>query len=266
MRVRVLFFGQLKDIAGVSQEDVELYEGARVEDLYERYARRFPRLAEFRPSVAASVNQEYAEWRSSLAAGDEVAFLPPVSGGQQTAISDDIILLVREPIQPREIARDLLAPHDLVDALDRRAVAVSGHPDRCRAVQLLELEVAIVEHVRQMAGRHARHAGNERPVVEYGAHSLNIVTVLAEVGERYSMAPPIADFLRSPTVATLAELVRGGAGMSTTVSGTLGSCSLGARLKWVSCSGSSVKKSYLLNRLQNTIRMSNLFLFILAHL
>jgi molybdopterin synthase catalytic subunit len=112
MRVRVLFFGQLKDIAGVSQEDAELSEGARVEDLYERYARRFPRLAEFRPSVAASVNQEYAEWRAALAAGDEVAFLPPVSGGQQTAISDDIIVLVREPIRPREIMENLKAPED----------------------------------------------------------------------------------------------------------------------------------------------------------
>jgi molybdopterin converting factor subunit 1 len=112
MRVRVLFFGQLKDIAGVSQEDAELSEGARVEDLYERYARRFPRLAEFRPSVVASVNQEYAEWRAALAAGDEVAFLPPVSGGQQAASSDDIILLVREPIQPREILQNLKACED----------------------------------------------------------------------------------------------------------------------------------------------------------
>jgi molybdopterin converting factor subunit 1 len=112
MRVRVLFFGQLKDIAGVSQEDAEISEGARVEDLYERYARRFPRLAEFRPSVAASVNQEYAEWRASLTAGDEVAFLPPVSGGQQAAVSSDIILLVREPIQPREILQNLKAFED----------------------------------------------------------------------------------------------------------------------------------------------------------
>ena len=110
--MRVLFFGQLKDIAGVSQEDAELSEGARVEDLYERYARRFPRLAEFRPSVAASVNQEYADWRASLDAGDEVAFLPPVSGGQQTAVSGDIILLVREPIQPREILLSLKAFED----------------------------------------------------------------------------------------------------------------------------------------------------------
>src|ERR1700730_18530289 len=109
MRVRVLFFGQLKDIAGISQEDAELSEGARVEDLYERYSRRFPRLSEFRPSVAASVNQEYAEWRASLAPGDEVAFLPPASGGQHAAINSTIILRGREPIQPREILRNLKA-------------------------------------------------------------------------------------------------------------------------------------------------------------
>jgi MoaE-MoaD fusion protein len=82
MRVRVLFFGQLRDITGVTSEDAELSEGARVEDLFERYGRKFPKLAEFRTSIAASVNQEYAGWRAPLTADDEVAFLPPVSGGQ----------------------------------------------------------------------------------------------------------------------------------------------------------------------------------------
>ena len=85
MQVRVLFFGQLKEIVGSAQDDAELAEGARVEDLFERYGQRFPKLAAFRPSIAASVNQEYADWRSPLAAGDEVAFFPPVSGGQQQA-------------------------------------------------------------------------------------------------------------------------------------------------------------------------------------
>jgi len=112
MRVHVFFFGQLKEITGVSEEDAELSEGARVEDLFERYGRRFPKLAEFRPSIAASVNQEYAGWRAPLATGDEVAFLPPVSGGQQAAVADDIFLLVREPIQPRELVESLKAPED----------------------------------------------------------------------------------------------------------------------------------------------------------
>ncbi len=113
MRIRVLFFGQLKDIVGIAQEEAELSEGARVEDLFERYGRRFPKLAEFRPSIAASVNQEYAGWSVPLAAGDEVAFLPPVSGGQhQTASSGDIFQLVRDRIDSHRVAESLKAPSD----------------------------------------------------------------------------------------------------------------------------------------------------------
>jgi len=46
---------------------------------------QFPELARFRSSVVASVNQEFAEWRAPLSSGDEVAFLPPVSGGAVSA-------------------------------------------------------------------------------------------------------------------------------------------------------------------------------------
>jgi MoaE-MoaD fusion protein len=112
MRVRVLFFGQLKDITGVAQEEAELSEGARVEDLFARYGSRFPRLTEFRASIAASVNQEYATWRAPLASGDEVAFLPPVSGGQQTVVNDDLFRIVREVIRPGEIVSALRAPEN----------------------------------------------------------------------------------------------------------------------------------------------------------
>jgi MoaE-MoaD fusion protein len=115
MRVRVLFFGQLKDITGVTSEDAELSDGARVEDLFERYGRKFPRLAEFRNSIAASVNQEYAGFRAPLATGDEVAFLPPVSGGEDpgpAAVEGDLIQLVREPIRARELLDGMKAPED----------------------------------------------------------------------------------------------------------------------------------------------------------
>jgi|ERR1700733_7011328 molybdopterin converting factor subunit 1 len=122
MRVRVLFYGQLRDITGVTSEDAELSDGARVEDLFERYGRKFPKLAEFRTSIAASVNQEYAGWSAQLTAGDEVAFLPPVSGGQQTGgemtaaqsttAEGDVIQLVREPIRAQGLLDALKAPED----------------------------------------------------------------------------------------------------------------------------------------------------------
>ena len=115
MRVRVLFFGQLKEIVGRGEDYAELVDGARLEDLFASYGRRYPRLAGFRHSVVASVNQSFADWASPLAMGDEVAFLPPVSGGAGTpavARSEAVIELVRERIQTGEISARLKAPED----------------------------------------------------------------------------------------------------------------------------------------------------------
>jgi amino acid adenylation domain-containing protein len=50
----------------------------------------------------------------------------------------------------------------------------------------------------------------DKPVLAYGAHSLNIFTALAQVEQRFGVAPPIGDFFRSPTIANLANLVRAG--------------------------------------------------------
>jgi molybdopterin synthase catalytic subunit len=100
---------------GKSEEDAELSEGARVEDLFERYGRNFPELAQFRSSVVASVNQEFSEWRAQLATGDEVAFLPPVSGGAIPAgaqVEENLLALVRTPIDTPEIVAQLKAPRD----------------------------------------------------------------------------------------------------------------------------------------------------------
>src|SRR6267154_1632148 len=115
MHVRVLFFGRLRDIVGKSEEQAELSDGARVEDLFARYGRSFPELAKFRSSVVASVNQEFAEWRAPLAAGDEVAFLPPVSGGAipaDAAVEEDLCALIRTPIETAETVAKLKAPSD----------------------------------------------------------------------------------------------------------------------------------------------------------
>jgi len=115
MRVRVLFFGQLKEIVGRSEDYAEMADGARLEDLFTSYGQRYPRLAGFRHSLVASVNQTFADWASPLATGDEVAFLPPVSGGAGTpavARAEAIIELVRERIQTAELSAKLKVPED----------------------------------------------------------------------------------------------------------------------------------------------------------
>ncbi|MFY9751996.1 MAG: molybdenum cofactor biosynthesis protein MoaE [Candidatus Acidiferrales bacterium] len=115
MQVRVLFFGRLKDITGLASDDATLADSASLDDLFAIYARRFPALAEFRASLAASINQEYAPWLSALAPGDEVAFLPPVSGGSATvraASRDDFFAIVRAPINSQEILAQIKSPED----------------------------------------------------------------------------------------------------------------------------------------------------------
>jgi molybdopterin converting factor subunit 1 len=81
IRVKVLFFGRLKEILGRSEDSVDLANGAAIETLFASYAAANPALADFRASVVASRNQEFAAWSTPLAANDEIAFLPPVSGG-----------------------------------------------------------------------------------------------------------------------------------------------------------------------------------------
>jgi molybdopterin converting factor subunit 1 len=81
VRVKVLFFGRVRELVGASQEAIEVPAGATLSDLFGLYTARFPKLAEFRASLVASRNQEFAAWDTPLSAGDDVAFLPPVSGG-----------------------------------------------------------------------------------------------------------------------------------------------------------------------------------------
>jgi molybdopterin converting factor subunit 1 len=81
MRVKVLFFGRLKEIVGRAEDSVDLADGAPIEQLFAHYGARHPELTRFRASLVASRNQEFAAWSTPLRPGDEVAFLPPVSGG-----------------------------------------------------------------------------------------------------------------------------------------------------------------------------------------
>ena len=85
MRVRVLFFGLLRELVGCPSEDADFPPGSDLRAVFESYAARHPRLRELAPSIVMARNQEFAELSASLTEGDEVAFLPPVSGGSSPA-------------------------------------------------------------------------------------------------------------------------------------------------------------------------------------
>jgi molybdopterin converting factor subunit 1 len=79
MRVRVLYFGVLKDVMRMGSAVMEVAEGSSVAELLEVH--RGLAAAAVWDSVAVAVNQEYARGGDALKDGDEVAMLPPVSGG-----------------------------------------------------------------------------------------------------------------------------------------------------------------------------------------
>jgi molybdopterin synthase catalytic subunit len=80
MKVRLLFFASLAERAGVSDETIEVPEGTTPESLWNRLIAERPTLAGVaRPAFAR--NGDFAQPRAELADGDELAFLPPASGG-----------------------------------------------------------------------------------------------------------------------------------------------------------------------------------------
>ncbi len=81
MRVRVLYFGVLKEMFGREDEVLELKEGSDVAGLLATFRKSERAPASLWESLAVAVNQEYARSGDLLREGDEVALLPPVSGG-----------------------------------------------------------------------------------------------------------------------------------------------------------------------------------------
>lgn len=109
MRVKVLFFGALREIAGTAEETAEVPEGASLGTLFSDYRRRFPRLDAMASSIVLARNEEFATPAAALADGDEVAFLPPVSGGSQTC---SLAELTRRPIDTEALKRRVRRDED----------------------------------------------------------------------------------------------------------------------------------------------------------
>src|ERR1700681_4246323 len=83
--VRARLFARLREQAGTDDENVELPAGSTVSDVYETLRRAHPALEANRNVVRAALNQEFADWDAVVADRDEVAFIPPVSGGAHGA-------------------------------------------------------------------------------------------------------------------------------------------------------------------------------------
>jgi molybdopterin converting factor subunit 1 len=81
MRVTVRLFARLRDIVGSAELVRDVAPGATIASVWDELAREFPDLAAYERSMSTALNADYARMDRPVAEGDEVAFLPPVSGG-----------------------------------------------------------------------------------------------------------------------------------------------------------------------------------------
>jgi len=155
VRVKVLFFGMLKDIVGRSEDQIEVDEGARLDSVFERYAREFPRLNGLAASIVLAANHQFCDRSQPVREGDEIAFLPPVSGGTKRythEIADSteghFFALTREPIDAAGVARQLLRGEDGAVV---NFEGVVRNNTKGRATQFLDYECYEAMAVKMMA-------------------------------------------------------------------------------------------------------------------
>ncbi len=81
--IKLLFFGRLSDYSGLAPDEIELAENtatpAKIRDSLSSHAELHHELSQ--PQILVAINQQLSDWNRPLQADDEVAFLPPVTGG-----------------------------------------------------------------------------------------------------------------------------------------------------------------------------------------
>lgn len=204
MQVRILLFGVLKDLLGCSTDMVDFPDGTRVKDVLLHYARQTPRFEAMLPALACSVNEEYAAADRELAAGDEVALLPPVSGGAPES-SDDAgeVRIVREPIPTQAVLAALKRPEDGAAVVFEGVVRDNT---RGRRTLYLDYEAYEAMALKQMEGLaiEARERFAVRAIsivhrlgrLEIGETSVLIVVASAHRGTAFEACRWIIDTLK----------------------------------------------------------------------
>ena len=193
MRVQVLFFGVLKDIVGRGEDALELQDGATLADVLSHYEQRVPKIREVLHTVALSVNQHYAGPGAVLGEGDEVALLPPVSGGTSGSGGGRRAAhatIVRERIDSQAILERIKRPEDGAAVLFDGVVR---NNTRGRQTLYLEYE-AYEEMARQQMEELAAQA-----IEKFGVRDVALVHRLGrlEIGET-SVLIAVASAHRGP--------------------------------------------------------------------
>ncbi len=184
--VRVLCFGVLRERLG--PETVIREPAATVADLWTILTAAHPHLRDRREGVRAARNLSYCAWETPVAPGDEVAFMPPVSGGATggTALPRIRTALVRDPVDPGALAAGL---HSELDGAVACFAGVVRGVTRGREVLRLDYEA-----YPEMAGRELERIARE--VAE--RHGASALTVVHRFGELHVGEVSIAVIAAAP--------------------------------------------------------------------
>lgn len=109
MRVTLRHFALIRETTGRATDELEIEPGLTIGGLFDRLAEEHPRLAPLKRSVMMMANQEYVAGDYALRDGDEVVFIPPVSGGEAES-RGRLFRITEEPLDPRETERAVADP------------------------------------------------------------------------------------------------------------------------------------------------------------
>lgn len=200
MQVKVLFFGMLKDLAGRGSDSLDLPENATLSDLLGHYDQRIPQWKQFATSIAMSVNQEYAGPEVKLKQGDEIALLPPVSGGTSNSPH---CAIVRKPIDTAKIVEQIKHPEDGAAVIFDGVVRNNTRGRRTLYLDYEAYEEMALKQMEEMAGQALRKFQVRNLAIihrlgrlEIGESSVFIVVVSAHRASAFDACRWLIDTLK----------------------------------------------------------------------
>jgi len=172
VKVNVRLFAGLHDLIGQRQVSLELSDDATIADLREGLSSRYPVVTPFLSTLVCAVDEEYVSLEHPLRDGDEVALIPPVSGGAGAAPGAGRFEVTREP-------------------LDAQALVESVRRDESGAVVLFH---GVVRDNNQ--GRRVLH-------LEYDAYPSMAEKKMRQIGEEARSRWQITDFAMQHRIGRL---------------------------------------------------------------
>ena len=154
MRISVLFFATLRDVVGARQLTLELDTSIRtIAGLRAQLSQRYPGASDNLKVALAAINEEYAFDKDSISDGDEVAFFPPVSGGE--AARPEILRLTRQPIDHDDLIAAITSERTgavcVFTGTVRGQTAKEGHLPNTEHLEYEAYEPMALAKMRQVA-------------------------------------------------------------------------------------------------------------------